>query len=45
MSTIYLDHQATTPTDPAVVEAMQFAATHCYANPSSPHAAADPRLP
>ncbi|MER8231758.1 cysteine desulfurase family protein [Streptomyces sp. NPDC094049] len=39
MSTIYLDHQATTPTDPAVVEAMTFAATQCYANPSSPHAA------
>ncbi|MFH9724219.1 cysteine desulfurase family protein [Streptomyces sp. NPDC017254] len=39
MSTIYLDHQATTPADPAVVEAMHFAATHCYANPSSPHAA------
>ncbi|KQX47352.1 MULTISPECIES: cysteine desulfurase family protein [unclassified Streptomyces] len=39
MSTIYLDHQATTPTDPAVVEAMSFAATQCYANPSSPHAA------
>jgi cysteine desulfurase len=39
MATIYLDHQATTPTDPAVVEAMTFAATHLYANPSSPHAA------
>ncbi|WP_329283099.1 cysteine desulfurase family protein [Streptomyces sp. NBC_00691] len=39
MPTIYLDHQATTPMDPAVVEAMTFAATHCYANPSSPHAA------
>ncbi|MEU7294855.1 cysteine desulfurase family protein [Streptomyces exfoliatus] len=39
MATIYLDHQATTPVDPAVVEAMNFAATHCYANPSSPHAA------
>ncbi|MFJ8662537.1 cysteine desulfurase family protein [Streptomyces sp. NPDC093795] len=39
MATIYLDHQATTPMDPAVVEAMNFAATHCYANPSSPHAA------
>ncbi|MFB7587345.1 cysteine desulfurase family protein [Streptomyces sp. NPDC056169] len=39
MATIYLDHQATTPADPAVVEAMTFAATHCYANPSSPHAA------
>lgn len=39
MATIYLDHQATTPADPAVVEAMSFAATHCFANPSSPHAA------
>ncbi|WP_318207871.1 cysteine desulfurase family protein [Streptomyces sp. SJL17-1] len=39
MVTIYLDHQATTPMDPAVAEAMTFAATHCYANPSSPHAA------
>lgn len=39
MATIYLDHQATTPPDPAVVEAMTFAATHCYANPASPHAA------
>ncbi|MER5309198.1 cysteine desulfurase family protein [Streptomyces sp. NPDC002773] len=39
MATIYLDHQATTPMDPVVVEAMSFAATHCYANPSSPHAA------
>ncbi|WP_395363586.1 cysteine desulfurase family protein [Streptomyces sp. YH02] len=39
MATIYLDHQATTPMDPAVAEAMTFAATRCYANPSSPHAA------
>ncbi|MFF8608377.1 cysteine desulfurase family protein [Streptomyces sp. NPDC015346] len=39
MATIYLDHQATTPMDPAVVEAMNVAATDCFANPSSPHAA------
>ncbi|MFJ3904788.1 cysteine desulfurase family protein [Streptomyces sp. NPDC090025] len=37
--TIYLDHQATTPTDPVVAAAMQRAATEFFANPSSPHAA------
>ncbi|WP_370414932.1 cysteine desulfurase family protein [Streptomyces fradiae] len=39
MATIYLDHQATTPMDPAVAAAMLTAATECFANPSSPHAA------
>ncbi|MEU7016823.1 cysteine desulfurase family protein [Streptomyces sp. NPDC046385] len=39
MATIYLDHQATTPMDPAVADAMHTAATECFANPSSPHAA------
>ncbi|MFF9194568.1 cysteine desulfurase family protein [Streptomyces sp. NPDC014779] len=38
MAAIYLDHQATTPMDPAVAAAMLHAATECFANPSSPHA-------
>ncbi|MDI5966942.1 cysteine desulfurase family protein [Streptantibioticus silvisoli] len=39
MRTIYLDHQATTPMDPAVMEVMQTACTQYFANPASPHAA------
>ncbi|MFD5065608.1 cysteine desulfurase family protein [Streptomyces sp. NPDC058394] len=39
MRTIYLDHQATTPMDPAVMEVMQAAYTQYFANPASPHAA------
>jgi cysteine desulfurase len=34
---IYLDHQATTPTDPAVTAAMTEATEHHFANPASPH--------
>lgn len=34
---IYLDHAATTPTDPRVVEAMLPFFTEQYGNPSSPH--------
>lgn len=33
--TLYLDHAATTPTDPAVVEAMLPYFTECFGNPSS----------
>ncbi|MGW0954766.1 cysteine desulfurase family protein [Streptomyces sp. NPDC001212] len=35
---IYLDHQATTPMDKRVLEAMLPFLTHEYGNPSSPHA-------
>src|SRR5690242_11458753 len=35
---IYLDHNATTPVDPAVVEAMTPYLIHAYGNPSSAHA-------
>lgn len=35
---IYLDHQATTPLDGRVLEAMLPFLTHEYGNPSSPHA-------
>lgn len=34
---IYLDHQATTPTDPAVTAAMTEASELHFANPASPH--------
>ena len=34
---IYLDHQATTPTDPAVLAAMTEASERHFANPASPH--------
>jgi cysteine desulfurase len=34
---IYMDHHATTPTDPRVVEAMRPWWTECPGNPSSPH--------
>lgn len=37
--TIYLDHAAATPLDPAVAEAMRRAEADAFANPSSPHAA------
>ncbi|WP_166336620.1 cysteine desulfurase family protein [Sphingobacterium chungjuense] len=37
---IYLDHNATTPVDPRVVEAMIPYFSNTYANPSSPHLAA-----
>ncbi|CAM01900.1 cysteine desulfurase [Saccharopolyspora erythraea NRRL 2338] len=39
MSLIYLDHQATTPPDEAVLAAMNEANTRLFANPASPHAA------
>ncbi|MBY8889242.1 cysteine desulfurase [Streptomyces sp. PTM05] len=39
MRSIYLDHQATTPMDPAVMEAMQTSYVEYFANPASPHAA------
>jgi cysteine desulfurase len=35
--TIYLDHSASTPTDPRVVEAMMPYFTEIYGNPSSSH--------
>jgi cysteine desulfurase len=35
---IYLDHQATTPIDPRVLDAMMPYLTTSYGNPSSPHA-------
>src|SRR3954468_14695246 len=34
---IYLDHNATTPVDPAVADAMSRALTHLFGNPSSVH--------
>jgi cysteine desulfurase len=35
---VYLDHQATTPVDPRVLDAMLPYLTRFYGNPSSPHA-------
>ena len=35
---VYLDHQATTPVDPRVLDAMLPYLTTAYGNPSSPHA-------
>ena len=37
MERIYLDHNATTPTHPEVVEAMANCYAQGYANPASPH--------
>ncbi len=37
METIYLDHNAATPTRPEVVEAMVRCYAQCYANPASQH--------
>lgn len=37
MDTIYLDHNATTPIRPEVVEAMREVWAACYANPASQH--------
>jgi cysteine desulfurase len=37
METIYLDHNATTPTRPEVVEAMARSGSAAYANPASQH--------
>jgi len=37
MSRAYFDHNATTPPDPAVVEAMRRALTEDFGNPSSVH--------
>lgn len=42
MKTIYLDYNASTPTDPAVVEAMHPYLSGLYGNPSSSHAYGQP---
>lgn len=39
MSTIYLDHQATTPTDPVVLKEMTHVSERYFANSGSPHRA------
>jgi len=39
---IYLDYNASTPMDPAVVEAMEPFLTRHFGNPSSPHWAGRP---
>ena len=36
-STIYLDHNATSPPSPGVVDAVRRAMAECWGNPSSPH--------
>lgn len=38
MESVYLDYNATTPPDPAILAAMHRAQQECFANPSSPHA-------
>ena len=42
MRRIYLDYNASTPTDPRVADAMRAAAGDAYGNPSSPHWAGTP---
>ena len=37
MDRVYLDYNATTPLDPAILAAMLEAQRECFANPSSPH--------
>jgi len=37
MQTIYLDHNATTPVDPSVIESMKPALSQFFGNPSSAH--------
>ena len=37
MQTVYLDHNATTPLAPGVIDTLRDAAEHLYANPSSVH--------
>ena len=39
---IYLDHAATTPPDPTVIDAMADCMQSCYANPSAAYSAAGP---
>lgn len=39
MKLIYMDHQAGTPVEPRVIEAMRPYLTELYGNPSSPHSA------
>ena len=42
MQPIYLDHNASTPLAPDVVDAMKHAMTGAFGNPSSPHWAGAP---